>query len=136
MGGLLLFLVLAYVALYWRGLAAADRYANGFAVETCPVCGHGHLVVETRMERLLGIPRPRHIVRCDECRSVLRETGFRRWRYAVDPLENPDLYKRYNGQEIDEQTLVDLARQPARPADKPGPRPPAAPPSFTDDDQP
>lgn len=134
-GILLLVLVLTYIALYWRGLGAAERYAGGFVAEHCPVCGRGKLAVETRQERLMGIPRPRHTVRCDTCRSVLRETGYRRWRYAVDPMENADLYKRYNGQEIDEQTLVHLPIQPTRNPNAPIPRPPASPPSFLDDDE-
>jgi hypothetical protein len=74
-------------------------------------------------------------VRCDECRSVLRETTPRRWRYAVDPIENPDLYRRYNGQELDEQALIDLANQPVQGNHNPTPRPPATPPDFVDDDQ-
>jgi uncharacterized protein YraI len=135
LGGIVLLLVLVYIALYWRGAVAVDRYAGGFVVERCPVCQRGHLVVDTRQERLLGIPRPRRIVRCDECRSVLRETAARRWRYAVDPIENPDLYRRYNGQEIDEQTLVDLVNQPPQTGQEPIPRPPATPPDFIDDDQ-
>ncbi len=135
LGGIVVLLVLLYVALYWRGALAVDRYAGGFVVEHCPVCQRGHLTVETRQERLLGIPRPRRTVRCDECRSVLRETTPRHWRYAVDPIENPDLYRRYNGQELDEQALVDLANQPAQGKRNPSPRKPAAPPDFVDDDQ-
>jgi hypothetical protein len=74
-------------------------------------------MVETKQDRLLGIPRPRRTVRCTECRSVLREVGNRRWRYAVDPMENPALYKHYNGREIDDATLVEIE-----------------PPSFTDEE--
>jgi hypothetical protein len=129
-GGIALLAVLAYVGLYWRGLMVADRYKNGFIVDTCPVCGRGQLIVETRQDRLLGIPRPRHTVRCSHCRSVLRETGSRRWRYAVDPMENPPLFQKYNGREIDERELIELARQtPKRPQVRP------IPPSFIDDDK-
>ncbi len=134
-GILLILLLLAYIVLYLRGLRAAERYADGFVVKSCPVCGHGKLTVETRQERLLGVPRPRHTVRCDSCRSVLRETGYRRWRYAVDPMGNVDLYKRYNGHEIDEQTLTSLPIKPIRSPNAPSPRPPASPPSFLDDDE-
>ncbi|MBL8163696.1 MAG: hypothetical protein JNJ61_17045, partial [Anaerolineae bacterium] len=133
-GLLLLLLLLFYIVLYWRGLAAIDRYANGFVIDRCPVCGQGHLSVETRHERFLGIPRPRRIVRCDNCRSVLRETGYRRWRYAVDPLDNPELYRRWNGQEIDEAALIDFL-QKGRSAGTPAPRPPAQPPDFTDEEE-
>jgi hypothetical protein len=133
-GLLLLLLLLLYILLYWRGLAAIDRYAKGFVVNQCPVCGRGHLSVETRVERFLGIPRPRRIVRCDNCRSVLRETGARRWRYAVDPLDNPDLYRRWNGQEIDEAALIDLL-QKRRAAGVTPPRPPVQLPDFTDEEE-
>jgi uncharacterized protein YgiM (DUF1202 family) len=134
-GGLALLLVLAYIAFYWRGLASADRYAKGFVIHTCPACDRGNLVVETKQDRLLGIPRPRRTVRCTECRSVLREVGNRRWRYAVDPMENPALYKHYNGREIDDATLVEIERQPHSPNGEPAQtRSPVTPPSFTDDE--
>lgn len=103
--GVIVLLVLGYVVLYLRGAAAAERYASGFVIEQCPVCGVGHLTAEARHDRLFGIPRARWSVRCDNCRSVLREVGSRRWRYAVDPLANPALYERYNGQVVDERTL-------------------------------
>jgi hypothetical protein len=133
-GAILLALVLLYIGLYWRGLSAMDRYAAGFVIEQCPVCKTGHLSVETRTDRFLGIPRPRTTVRCDTCKSVLRESGARRWRYAVDRAVNPTLYARWNGREIDEETLKTLGDQPDQPL--PAVRPPAAPPSFVDDDSP
>jgi len=133
-GGVALLLLLAYVVVYWRGLAAAERYRNGFVIQRCPACDRGELIVEMKQDRLLGIPRPRRTVRCTECRSVLREVGYRRWRYAVDPMENPALYKHYNGREIDDNTLLEIARQPHSPDTAPAqPRPPVMPPSFTDD---
>lgn len=131
--GVLFALILGYVALYLRGLAIVDRYAKGFMLDTCPVCGRGEMLVEVRQERWFGIPRARRIVRCTECRSVLRETGNHLWRYAIDPLENAVLYHRYNGQEIDDETLMTLASQP--PDDTPdSPLPPVTPPSFIDDE--
>jgi uncharacterized protein YgiM (DUF1202 family) len=134
-GGFALLLVLTYIAFYWRGLVAAERYAKGFVIHTCPACDRGHLVVETKQDRLLGIPRPRRTVRCTQCRSVLREVGNRLWRYAVDPMENPALYKHYNGREIDDATLVEIERQPHSPnGDSVQPRSPVTPPSFTDED--
>jgi hypothetical protein len=114
-GGALL-IILTYVVMYLRGQSAVDRYANGFVVDTCPVCGVGQLESETRIVRLLGIPRPRRTVRCDHCRSLLRETGHRRWRYAVDKLANLAMYDRYNGLEVDERTLQKLADNPIRPS--------------------
>jgi hypothetical protein len=133
-GGAALFILLAYVGLYWRGLAGAERYARGFVAETCPVCGRGEMVIEARNDRLFGIPRVRRTVHCTVCRSVLRETGARRWRYAVDPIENAALYERYNGREIDDDTLKVLANQPVNPAEPPTTRPPASPPAFVDDE--
>lgn len=131
-GGIILFSVLGYIAFYLRGVTAAERYATGFVVEHCPACHQGNLVIETRQERFLGIPRPRRTVRCTNCRSLLREVSSRRWRYAVDPLQNTALYERYNGREIDEETLKSLATVGQIPA---VPRPPVTPPSFVDDEE-
>lgn len=105
--------LLGYGLLYWRGAAAADRYADGFVIDTCPVCGRGNLSVETRSGRVLGIPRPAHTVRCDSCRSLLREVRPGRWRYAVDPMEDADLAQRFNGQVIGVATLrrLDMDRR-------------------------
>jgi len=127
-GGIGVALILIYVGLYLRGLAAAERYAKGFVVEQCPVCHRGELSVEVRMERVLGIPRARHTVRCDSCRSVLRETSPRWWRYAVDRLENPAMFDRFNGREVDESTLKTLTEEPIRP----GKIKPLTPPSFVE----
>ena len=102
--------------------------------DVCPVCRRGTPLIEHRQERWFGIPRIRHIVRCSECRSVLRETGNRLWRYAVDPLENPVIYEQYNGQEIDESELAHLAQNPPSTTRARQPRPPADPPSFVDGD--
>jgi hypothetical protein len=125
--------LLGYVALYMRGLAAADRYAKGFVIAQCPVCGIGELSTEYRVNRLIGIPRPRHIARCSNCRSVLRETGSHRWRYAIDRIENPKLYNRLNGKEVTEDELRALAKNAA--PTPPAPRPPVTAPKFTDDEQ-
>jgi hypothetical protein len=127
--------VLGYVGLYMRGIAAAERYSGGFVVERCPVCRRGRLTVESRVDRVIGIPRIRRTVRCSECRSVLRETGTRRWRYAVDRIENEAVFDRYNGREIDDAALKSLAEQPLVPG-APHPRPPVMPPSFVDEDEP
>jgi hypothetical protein len=90
------------------------------------------LSVENRQTRFLGIPAPRRIVRCDTCRSVLREVGSGRWRYAVDPVENAALYERYNGREIDEGQLAELINLPA--TRDVTPKPPVEPPTFVDHD--
>lgn len=122
-GGLGLALILGYVALYVRGLNTASRYKDGFVIEKCPACQRGQLVVDVRMDRLLGIPQPHHTVRCTECRSVLREVGRGQWRYAVDPLDNPGLYERYNNRTLDERTLILLQKLPPRTASTPVTRP-------------
>jgi uncharacterized protein YraI len=131
-GSGVLVVVLGYVALYMRGLAASDRYAKGFVITQCPVCSIGELSTEYRANRFIGIPRPRHIVRCSNCRSVLRETGRQRWRYAIDRIENPKLYNRLNGKEVMEDELRMLLKNAA--PTPPVPRPPVTPPKFTDDE--
>lgn len=133
-GGGLLALLLVYVGLYWRGLSSLERYAGGFVIDDCPVCRSGRLTVETRQDRVFGIPRARSTVRCSACRSVLREAGHRRWRYAVDRIENPALYERFNGRVVDEETLKSLASQPTAPPPAPRPYTPAKPPTFEDEE--
>jgi uncharacterized protein YgiM (DUF1202 family) len=132
-GGLVLLALIVYVGLYWRGLSMADHYADGFVIQRCPVCQQGQLSVETRLNRVLGIPRPRSIVRCDTCRSVLREAGRHRWRYAVDPLENPPFYKRFNGKIVYEATLTAL--EGTMPSEASPVHPPTKPPVFLDDEE-
>ncbi|MDQ7027641.1 MAG: hypothetical protein Q9P44_19020, partial [Anaerolineae bacterium] len=126
----ILFLVLGYIFLFWRGLVAADRYRDGFVIDDCPVCNRGGLTVEEKLGRLLGIPQTRRTVRCDVCRSVLRETGAGRWRYAVDRIENPTMYDRFNGKEITDDDLARLSTHPPRGNARP------TNPEFVDEDNP
>lgn len=126
--------ILVYAVLYWRGTSGSERYADGFVIEICPVCQRGHLLVESRQERLMGIPRSRHSVRCTECRSVLREVSGQQWRYAVDPIENPDLYERFNGSIVDNQTLADLEHNLPQIVSRENLNSPATLPDFIDDD--
>ena len=107
-----------------RGTIAADRYSDGFVIETCPVCQRGTLTVEQRVNRVLGIPRVKRTVRCDECRSVLREVSPQNWRYAIDRLEDTGLYRRLNGRVLDEDTLKALANR----------TPDGQPPEFIDEE--
>jgi len=111
-GAIVLLIVLGYVFVYWQSLTAVNRYDEGFVIDTCPVCRRGTLQLEQRQERILGIPRARRTVRCDSCRSVLRETGMKHWRYAVDRIENAQLHDRYNGQIITDEELVRLSKPP------------------------
>ena len=102
-------LVGGYMVAYSWSSGTLNRYAGGFAINRCPVCGEGYLILEERPYTVLGIPRVRRTVRCDNCRSVLREVGRRQWRYAVDPAENPPLYDMLNNEVISENELKDLA---------------------------
>lgn len=120
--------IVAYILAYLRGAAGAKRYAAGFIIETCPICREGQLSVESRTERSLGIPNTRHLVKCDHCRSLLREIGGGRWRYAVDRTANPVLYDRLNNREVREDTIQRLLEAPP---DTPSPR---ISPGFVDDE--
>lgn len=111
-GAIVLLFVLIYSWFYWQGLAAIGRYADGFVIEDCPVCQRGQLQIDERQSRIFGIPSARRTVRCDTCRSVLRQTGSQRWRYAVDRIENPAMYDRFNGREVTEADLKRLVKSP------------------------
>ena len=80
-------------------------------LEKCPVCSTGNLDIEERTDNILGIPRVRRTVQCDNCRSLLREVGNRRWRYAVDGTVNPEMYESYNNQTLQEADLQALEQQ-------------------------
>jgi hypothetical protein len=105
-------LIMLYVASYAVNAANLDRYREGFVLKVCPVCEEGELYLEERGYRLLGIPRVRRVVRCDTCRSVLRQVGPQRWRYAVDNLENSELYDEFNNQVLTEDELIDILGTP------------------------
>lgn len=98
-----------YIVTYVVRAGALNRYADGFVLEQCPVCEVGFLALEERVFRMLGIPRVRRTVRCDNCNSVLREVAPRRWRYAVDRVANPELYTVINNRMLREDQLVTLA---------------------------
>lgn len=107
-GGLLTLLVGGYIMLFTVRTAALERYSEGFVLERCPICHKGHLGIEERVDRVLGIPRVRRTVQCDNCRSLLREVGTRRWRYAVDRNANPQRYAEYNNSILRETELLGL----------------------------
>ncbi len=129
--GLILLAILGYVLAYWRGMASAKRYADGFVVPVCPICQTGRLTVEGRTERNLGLPTTRHVVKCEACRSILRETSPRRWRYAVDRAANPTLYDRLNDRQISED---ELRRLGTTGTPKPAANLARTPPDFVDDE--
>ncbi|MCU0499443.1 MAG: hypothetical protein MUF87_18995 [Anaerolineae bacterium] len=130
--GIALIAVVIYILLYLRGVAIVERYEQGFVIDQCPVCRRGELLIDSKPERIFGIPNARRTIRCTNCRSVLREIGDRRWRYAIDRLENVTLYERLNNREIDEETLMMLLDHPTA---SPPPTP-ITPPQFMDNDQP
>src|SRR5690606_18903512 len=105
-------LVAGYVTIFALNSAALDRYPTGFVIQHCPACEAGHLEVEERFYRAVGIPRARRTVRCSHCRSVLREVGSRKWRYAVDPHVNPALFDQANDKIFTEAALKKLAPDP------------------------
>lgn len=109
LGSVLALAVLGYLGVYVLQAANVARYREGFVLAVCPVCENGELYVEDRRYRVLGIPRVRRTVRCDVCRSVLRQVGPQQWRYAVDGAENAELYDAYNGQVLTEDELLDIS---------------------------
>jgi uncharacterized protein YraI len=129
-GGVVMGLAILYILLYIRGQSTVDRYINGAPIKTCPVCGDGALTVDTRIERSLGIPNGKHLIRCNKCRSVLRETEARQWRYAVDRSANPQLYMAYNNRLLSERELLNIQSTPL-PSGKPIQKP-----QFSDEDTP
>jgi len=88
------------LAIYgWRAIAAqreVKRYAGHFPLEGCPVCQTGMLHLEESIQRPLGIARVNRIVRCDVCRSVLRQVSPGTWRYSIDPYMNESLAQEFN----------------------------------------
>ncbi|MBN1202686.1 MAG: SH3 domain-containing protein [Anaerolineae bacterium] len=108
LGGLGL-VALVYLGLYAVYTVGMGRYQMGFFLSVCPVCEEGELYLEERRYRVFGIPRVRRVIRCDTCRSVLREIGRGRWRYAVDGAVNADLYDRLNARTLTEDQLKDIS---------------------------
>jgi hypothetical protein len=108
-----------YLMIYALNSAAMDRYSTGFIIRQCPVCEEGVLEIEERPYRSLGIPRARRTVRCDNCRSILREVGRRKWRYSVDRFANPELFETTNSSVLSEADLQALTRDIDNGAGKP-----------------
>lgn len=102
-------LIGGYIVMFATSMAAAERYAGGFIIQSCPVCQIGILEMEERSNRVLGILRVRRTVRCDHCRSVLREVGKYRWRYAVDRSVSLEMYASLNNRILREEQLLELS---------------------------
>jgi hypothetical protein len=103
-------LIGGYILTYSLSNAAAERYAAGFFLEVCPICNAGYVDLEEKHYHVLGIPRVRRAAHCENCRSVLREVGKQKWRYAVDPKVNPTLYNELNNQILTDDDLIQLAQ--------------------------
>jgi hypothetical protein len=110
-GGLAAVVIVAYVIRLMAGSRERRRYAEGFVLSSCPVCQQGHLHLEESFTRTLGALRARRLVRCNVCRSVLREVEPGVWRYSIDPYINAALADDYNGQEFDAEGLLALAER-------------------------
>ena len=108
-GGGAALLALLYAGVYITQSANIDSYHEGFILDTCPVCAEGELNLDERRYRVLGLPRIRRVVRCNTCRSVLRQIGRQRWRYAIDGAINPELYDQLNGRVLSEKELLELS---------------------------
>ncbi|MBN1284418.1 MAG: hypothetical protein JXB47_03390 [Anaerolineae bacterium] len=85
-------------------------------IETCPACGGKLYAEEERTGR--RFLRTRRVVRCDGCRSVIRQRGNNRWHYAVDPRPNPHFYEAANGRTFTELELVALLENPPEKPDE------------------
>lgn len=105
-----------------------NRYAGGFVLDECPVCQQGHLHLEEIRQRTGGVTTIRRTVRCDRCRSVLRQVQPGRWRYTIDPLVNPELAEAYNGHDFTDAGLAAFAESAQTYAPRtPEPEPEASP---------
>jgi hypothetical protein len=112
-GGLAAVVLVAYIVRLMAGRRERLRYAEGFVLSSCPVCQQGHLHLEEMFSRTLGGLRARRLVRCNVCRSVLREVEPGVWRYSIDPYINSALAEEYNGKEFDAAGLLALAEHAA-----------------------
>jgi hypothetical protein len=106
---LLIGLPVALLGVYgWQFMAGqreTRRYNDAFPLEYCPVCQSGTLSLDSVVRRSLGIARITRTVRCDTCRSVLRQIEPGVWRYAIDPYTNPDLAREYDGRQFTDNEL-------------------------------
>jgi hypothetical protein len=105
---------LAVASYGWRFIAGQrelGRYSAEFPVETCPACQIGKLQLEESVRRSLGVAQVTRTVRCNTCRSVLRQVQPGVWRYSIDPMFNPRLAEGFNGRHLTDPEFQALARQ-------------------------
>jgi hypothetical protein len=76
-------------------------------VSTCPACREGNLTLE-------NLGRSRRVVRCDNCRSVLRQVRGDEWRYAVDPLPDKDFAASNNEKVLSVDEFAELSQERVR----------------------
>lgn len=112
-GGLAGLLILAggYTLVRGRRQRELARYAAGFPLASCPVCQTGALHLEEHPQYWMGLVNVARMVRCDRCRSVLRQTHPGEWRYTIDPLINPALAEEYNGRDFEDGALMGFAEK-------------------------
>ena len=126
----LLLVLTIYLARRGRRKRELMRYRHGFVLQECPVCQRGALQLDERVQRVFGVLVVKRTVRCDTCRSVLRQVRPNRWRYTMDPHANPALAAEYNGQDFTDAQLVelaDIARQQYEPPQEEMPVEPVSP---------
>ncbi len=102
------------IALYaWRALSSRRelyRYVDGSPLKKCPICQTGNLILDEHVQRTLGLPVVRRTIRCDTCRSVLRQVRPGMWRYSIDPFVNEQLAQDYSGKVFADNRLDEFAR--------------------------
>lgn len=94
-----------------QGRKELTRYVNGFPIENCPICRVGSLQLDEKVSDALGIPNIARAVRCNNCRSMLRELEPGVWRYTIDPYVNPQMAYKYNTQRFTDADLLMLVQE-------------------------
>jgi hypothetical protein len=84
------------------------RYRDGFIFSVCPVCREGHIQMDEVVRVSLGVKRVKRTVRCDSCRSVLREVKPGSWRYSIDSYANPEMAERYSNRTLTDKDLAEF----------------------------
>ncbi len=112
-GGGAAFILAAGIYIWQRSAGRRElaRYAGGFLLDACPTCQRGELHLDEQVKRPLGVLRVQRTVRCDTCRSVLRQVRPGVWRYTIDPLANPDLAERFSPRVFADAGLPAFAAQ-------------------------
>lgn len=96
-------LALALSVRYILSLRASEQLnQKGFPISRCPACRQGRLSIEE-------VAPTRWVVRCDNCRSILRRQRGGKWRYAVDPVPDSVFAERFNGKVLSEVEIAEIA---------------------------